>query len=493
MHAARTRQPRRAFTMTELMIAVAVLLVVIVATGKIFGTASRVTAVGAGSADVMQEAAAIERQLRQDFARLSEAGFFAIQQQAVPNNIHILAGNGGALINPSLPANTIVRADQLVFFMNGTNGVQTHRIGEGAFHKAQSMESRVYYGHAFQLEFANEFNTPQQVATDPAPDAEILPWTVGAVDTVETRFVSVSEGNVFGQNGGGQIDGTQPEARQWLLARQPVMLADDDTGADDADSKTAYLVTGLVGNEFRGGVTTARSIFRNYAGIETPQIRDGRLDAAATTMSEIRDALTITAGDDWFTIRGLIGGEVMYYPRAERFPPGPHRVDQALTNHVIAAGCSSFIVEWTYADGVGDTPARFGTFREGARILKDDQIVVEQPWFGLPNEERNVGSFKAWQELDRVFNDSLDSIDPDNVENEFILGGRQVYQAFFGFNSTEPLDPLTGSTWDTDDTGVAYTPWPTAIRITMTLHDAATNLEQGRQFQFVINLPKRNK
>ena len=140
MHAARTRQPRRAFTMTELMIAVAVLLVVIVATGKIFGTASRVTAVGAGSADVMQEAAAIERQLRQDFARLSEAGFFAIQQQAVPNNIHILAGNGGALINPSLPANTIVRADQLVFFMNGTNGVQTHRIGEGAFHKAQSME-----------------------------------------------------------------------------------------------------------------------------------------------------------------------------------------------------------------------------------------------------------------------------------------------------------------------------------------------------------------
>ena len=27
----------------------------------------------------------------------------------------------------------------------------------------------------------------------------------------------------------------------------------------------------------------------------------------------------------------------------------------------------------------------------------------------------------------------------------------------------------------------------------MTLHDAATNLEQGRTFQFVINLPKRNK
>ena len=44
-----TRTPRQAgFTLTELMVAVLILVVVIVATSKIFGTVSRVTGVGAG-------------------------------------------------------------------------------------------------------------------------------------------------------------------------------------------------------------------------------------------------------------------------------------------------------------------------------------------------------------------------------------------------------------------------------------------------------------
>ena len=72
------KKARRAFTLTELMVAVLILIVVIVACSKIFGTVSGVTGLSQAGADVLQEAAAIERQIRSDFARLSREGFFAI-------------------------------------------------------------------------------------------------------------------------------------------------------------------------------------------------------------------------------------------------------------------------------------------------------------------------------------------------------------------------------------------------------------------------------
>ena len=102
----------RAFTLTELMVAVAVLVVVILATAKIFGTASKVTGLGQATRDVMQEAAAIERQIRADFARLSPEGFFVIHCVAVPNDVHY-SPTFPQLLNPSLPRDAIIRADQL--------------------------------------------------------------------------------------------------------------------------------------------------------------------------------------------------------------------------------------------------------------------------------------------------------------------------------------------------------------------------------------------
>ena len=56
--------------------------------------------------------------------------------------------------------------------------------------------------------------------------------------------------------------------------------------------------------------------------------------------------------------------------------------------------------------------------------------------------------------------------------------------------------PVTGSPWDLSDpteAPAAYTPWPTSIRITMTLHDPDLRLERGREVQFVINLPDHDR
>ena len=69
--------------------------------------------------------------------------------------------------------------------------------------------------------------------------------------------------------------------------------------------------------------------------------------------------------------------------------------------------------------------------------------------------------------------------------------GAVVYEALFGYNQDTPVD-VDGTTWDPAAFGgVAYTPWPSAIRITMILHDADLKLEAGREIQFVIELPDR--
>ena len=68
-----------------------------------------------------------------------------------------------------------------------------------------------------------------------------------------------------------------------------------------------------------------------------------------------------------------------------------------------------------------------------------------------------------------------------------------VYQAIFGPNGDEPV---TNGARQTRDETVSvremrndYTPWPTALRFTMTLHDPNLALSSGRTFQFVVDLP----
>ena len=63
-----------------------------------------------------------------------------------------------------------------------------------------------------------------------------------------------------------------------------------------------------------------------------------------------------------------------------------------------------------------------------------------------------------------------------------------VYEAFFGLNQTNPLD-ATG----VPHVDMGYTPWPSAIRVTLTLHDTGLRLESGRDVEFVINLPETGR
>ena len=100
------------FTLIELMVAVVVLLAILIAVGRMFSTVITVSASGIAIAETLQQATAIEQQLRADIARVSREGFIAIRHVAVPNDM-----NGYLLIDDSQPPEAIIRFDQLVFFV----------------------------------------------------------------------------------------------------------------------------------------------------------------------------------------------------------------------------------------------------------------------------------------------------------------------------------------------------------------------------------------
>jgi hypothetical protein len=513
----------RAFTITELLVAIAVLVVVIIGTSKIFGTASQVTGLGQANQDLLQAATAIERQLRADIARLTHDGFFAIHNVAVSNDV-----NGAVLLNPNLPADVIIRADQLVFFATGVESSQSYKLASGSNHKGQSTVARLYYGPAFQLPRASGYGA---VAPGTAHDADaqaanpMTPWRSGTVGMANTTVVIGGGTNNFSRSASAAINGTQPNCLQWLLVRQPVALCDDDLQNNNDNSKTVYF----------GDVVTARSIWMDVPLQQPPaygwsrEIRNGRVDCAATLPNEIRRWITFSGANvrPWSgTFAPAQGGNqrnvissAVYYPRAEREAPSMHRVDQALTNSVISEACSSFIVDWTYEGsdvqrvdangnikgGVGEvldalgnvvdpTPATPNSGDEFSGVIISR--AGEQPWFGLADASRGVFPYGSLPTSGTGPLRAASTIMPlgafpNNVESESAAGpfnGTFVsdYWALFGYNQDRPLD-ATGN----PHVDLGYTPWPSAIRITMVLHDPAGRLEAGREFQFVIDLPRR--
>jgi prepilin-type N-terminal cleavage/methylation domain-containing protein len=485
---------RLGFTLTELVVTVAVLAVVIVAAGRMFHAVDNVVGVGLATADILQEAAAVERQIRGDFARLSREGFLAIRCVAVPNDV-----NGpGALLDPALEPHAVIRADQLMFFTHGAHSIQTLRVGSGADRKAQGVATRVLYGHAFQVPAGPpveraEADDDVVWAIDPEvlADEPLVPWSTGPRRMQRVRFqrnATDLPGDYVIDGDHVVVDATQPRAGRWLLARQAVVLA------DDGGSPAVFL--------FRLG----RGGFRSTSSIGDDAIRNGRVDVAAGGLDDIRAAVVGAGGGGgggapvpWLDQRSAIA-DLLFYPRAERVAPGPHRVDLALTSHVLAGACRSVVIDWTWSDGVGEAVNNAGGRFLGLRVDADGP----QPWFGLdpagpPGRGRGVRTLSQYV-AGLASDERPQTIEPCQIEQlantlttdagrAIQRAGSIVYEAIFGYNQHLPLDPGTGAPWaGGPDARVAYTPWPSALRITLNLRDPAARAVAGREVQFVLYL-----
>lgn len=643
--------PRRAFTLAEILVSVGVLIAILIVAGRVFSTAQQVSNVGAASADVLQEAAAIERQIREDVARMSPQGVVAIRSTSVRNDERLRSWDGNGprpgLINPNLDPDARVRCDQLVFFTDGVSRIKQmgsdgyvttegdSSADENWFPKLLTEGSMVYYGHGIQfpeLEPCNINPDPDNNTTVPLlrghdPDFvtirdsgdEITPWFDGgataSVPTIHREFPrAATDENYshftidFDQNPADPILATQPEARKWVLARQEIVMGDDDSNWPGERNKRIYLNRSFGDNSVfpvdPRFATSSNNIHFEDLGL----IQSGRVDMAGMRFSGLREALGVSrpannptfgypAYRSWDSIdvssslnRDVLDGggnpplpgdgadrgtqrelvkSLVRWPRAERVPPGEGRFDQHLSIPVIGSACSSFIVEWTWDEGVGavDTKRTQTAFNgavietpvswEGIRYNPESSWNGDSGeegyqgirWFGLYDEGRQVLPFSdlgddantlGWESFSGAFppgfgdqthapqtvrggvsgfatptgtvsDPAFETSAIEEVSFPAGFGGNEdqrpiEYWALFGLNNDRPLVDLDerdesgeiiGNAGEfsqadgLDDFDYSYTPWPSALRFTMVLHDPETELENGQVVQFVVRLPER--
>ena len=488
----------RAFTLVELMVAVGLLLVVIIAVSRIFSTASKVAGLGEAVNDILQETGAIERQIRTDISRIDYDGVLVIQCVAIKNNANLLSSSSAPLIDPTRPANATIRCDQLVFFSKGTQTSARFAGNQdlGPFNGlARSNVSRILYGHGVQLPDLIPQGSASSSRPDPIAfsDAPLLPWSF---DTAASGSLDYK---YWWGGGGGVTNGTQPEARDWTLARQAILLADDggdlrrfhkatDTTPTTYGNNSAVSLFEQLNLET---VIAAANLLPNY------NVINSRVDVVATNLNDIRKILAPVGSTTWRQriVNGFFGpflgyGQLAGYVRSEKVAPSMNRQDVMLTTPTLATNCSNFMVDWTW----GPTVSGVVTYP-----------LVPTKWYGfsdfqgLTEEARGVRTLT--EDLNPVPAGSL--IVPSVIEGANgtpipylcplgLTGPIKIYTAVFGFNGDKPVFQTmsmqaNGTAAIRDD----YTPWPTALRITMQLHDPEKRIEEGKTLQLIVELPKR--
>ena len=496
---------RFGFTLIELMVAVVVLLVVMIAVGRIFSTTSDMTASGRATSETLQQAIAIEQRFREDIAKISHDGFFAIRSVAIANN----AIDDYVLLDDSMESDAILRFDQLVFFTLGISSPTLIQRGSGIDFSGQGAAAMVYYGHGIRL--PKLLGVTEGVASVVTSDdlyffdgtsgtPLITPWYQGAVQ-VQTHIYSDGydngrfdpAGSVYPSNG------TQPLPADWMLCRQLIVLGDDDGNSANDNSKTA----------FQGNGISTKTLFpwdpRIDNSIPFSQVLDGRVDMAASQFEDIRESVLqlvehgegvdsrpwrVESNGDYVDQQELIAS-LFRWPRVEPYPDTTHRYDQILMNSGLAQGCVSFQIEWTYDEGVGEVTGENWVSYTGYQY--DDALV--QPWWGSSYRENDgtisFNTLKYWTEYPEEGDVPAQLVNPDNIEPIFNIGEGPLYApvptvqdqaaeywAIFGYNGHDPLHP----DW-------VYTPRPSALRITLRLQDRENRLGAGWTYQFIVDLP----
>lgn len=117
---------RRAFTVVELLVAIAVVAIIAVGLSTIFGSVGDAVTDGRRASEINRAAARMEQQIRDDLSRLTRDGFLVIANRYASdeqgNVFENIAGNPnqrGVQLSPRQREGRSRRADEIMFFARG--------------------------------------------------------------------------------------------------------------------------------------------------------------------------------------------------------------------------------------------------------------------------------------------------------------------------------------------------------------------------------------
>jgi hypothetical protein len=204
---------------------------------------------------------------------------------------------------------------------------------------------------------------------------------------------------------------------------------------------------------------------------------------------------------------------VLGWPRSEKVVTDTDRKTELLVSPTLLTNCSSFRIDWTWQPGTGRQTTAEGEV-VGAVVGLGSTSGVEMGgivsgagglgWFGLPDVSDQPEVVLAQDALSFPGHSNQHMVQvarsiegaPGNASSPAVTApfpGQdriRVYTAVFGFNQDDAyvVSP-DGIEVLRDD----YTPWPSQIRVTATIHDPRLVLDRGREVQFVLDVPRRRK
>ena len=274
----------RAFTLVELLVAVAIVGLLTVGIAQVFSLTGKTVSGGRRLSTLNTLASVIERQLRSDVAAITRDGFLLVRHELVRDPI---APTRGVQLWAADEKPRDRRADELVFFAKGE--FQTAREPLSLSRNPRSNVARIYYGHGVRSSLS-AFAAPAPQVDDPS-SAAMTPKALGERPAAP------------GQTYPNQFAG------DWTLLRHVCVLTQPQAGNQTVEPVAAIPASGPVRQQTWndsdaqvGLQPAARSVFRALAsetisvlpsnslvrGGFRPLFSSGLVDIATTDLSEIR-------------------------------------------------------------------------------------------------------------------------------------------------------------------------------------------------------------
>lgn len=226
---------RRAFTVVELLVAIAVVAIIATGLSVIFGSVGDAVTEGRRVSEINRAAARIEMQIRDDLSRLSRDGFlvianrYATDQQGLvftadsgfPDTAPPVNGQlQGARLSPQDRTGRARRADEIMFFARGEFQTQRPTLAPGMV--ATAGEAAIYFGIGQKrpIDFATP-NNPNNFYFNPSPrDSNLMPVRPGQVWRGTDRAL------LGRPEPAGAMSNPNRYAQDWSLLRQVTLLAE---------------------------------------------------------------------------------------------------------------------------------------------------------------------------------------------------------------------------------------------------------------------------